>query len=148
MATHSSILVWKIPWTEEPGRLQSIGWQRVGHNWSDLAHTHSSGTSLVVQWLRLCTFNAEDLSSIPGQGTKIPHAAWCGRKRFFLIIIKANSSSSGLNTASRKPHCSSTPILNFIFPDRSLLSIYSYLGTLHPVEHFLQSDRYKDSLDP
>ena len=30
MATHSSILAWRIPWTEEPGRLQSIGSQRVG----------------------------------------------------------------------------------------------------------------------
>ena len=32
MATHSSILVWRIPWTEEPGRLQSMGSQRVGHD--------------------------------------------------------------------------------------------------------------------
>ena len=32
MATHSSILAWKIPWTEDPGRLQSMGSQRVGHN--------------------------------------------------------------------------------------------------------------------
>ena len=32
MATHSSILAWKIPWTEEPGRLQSIGSQRVRHD--------------------------------------------------------------------------------------------------------------------
>ena len=32
MATHSSILSWKIPWTEEPGRLQSMGLQRVRHN--------------------------------------------------------------------------------------------------------------------
>ena len=32
MATHSSILAWEIPWTEEPGRLQSIGLQRVGYN--------------------------------------------------------------------------------------------------------------------
>ena len=31
MATHSSILAWKIPWTEEPGRLQSMGLQRFGH---------------------------------------------------------------------------------------------------------------------
>ena len=30
MATHSSILAWKIAWTEEPGSLQSMGWQRVG----------------------------------------------------------------------------------------------------------------------
>ena len=32
MATHSSILAWRIPWTEEPGGLQSIGSQKVGHN--------------------------------------------------------------------------------------------------------------------
>ena len=32
MATHSSILAWRIPWTEEPGRLQSTGSQRVEHN--------------------------------------------------------------------------------------------------------------------
>ena len=32
MATYSSILAWRIPWTEEPGGLQSIGWQKVRHN--------------------------------------------------------------------------------------------------------------------
>ena len=32
MATHSSILAWEIPWMEEPGRLQSMGLQRVGHD--------------------------------------------------------------------------------------------------------------------
>ena len=32
MATHSSTLAWKIPWTEKPGRLQSMGSQRVGHD--------------------------------------------------------------------------------------------------------------------
>jgi len=32
MATHSSILAWKIPWTEEPGRLQSMGSQKAGHD--------------------------------------------------------------------------------------------------------------------
>ena len=32
MATHSSILAWKIPWTEDPGRLQSMGSQTVGHD--------------------------------------------------------------------------------------------------------------------
>ena len=41
MATRSSILAWRIPWTEEPGRLQSIGLHRVGHDWSDLACTHT-----------------------------------------------------------------------------------------------------------
>ena len=37
MATHSSILAWRIPWTEEPGGLLSMGSHRVGHDWSDLA---------------------------------------------------------------------------------------------------------------
>ena len=41
MATHSSILVWRIPWTAEPGGLQFIGLQRVRHNWSDLAHMYT-----------------------------------------------------------------------------------------------------------
>ena len=35
VATHSSIIAWRIPWTEEPGRLQPIGSQRVGHDRSD-----------------------------------------------------------------------------------------------------------------
>ena len=37
MAPHSSTLAWKIPWTEEPGELQSMGSHRVGHDQSDLA---------------------------------------------------------------------------------------------------------------
>ena len=40
MATHSSILAWRIPRTEKPVRLQSMGSQSVRHNWSDLAHTY------------------------------------------------------------------------------------------------------------
>ena len=39
-ATHSSILAWRIPWTEEPGGLQSPMSQRVGHDWSELARRH------------------------------------------------------------------------------------------------------------
>ena len=39
LATHFSILSWRIPWTEEPGRLQSIGSQRIGHDWSNLSCT-------------------------------------------------------------------------------------------------------------
>ena len=40
MATHSSILDWEIPWTEEPGGLQSMGSQRVRHDWA-CTHTHT-----------------------------------------------------------------------------------------------------------
>ena len=38
IATHSGILAWKIPWTEDPGRLQSMGSQRVGHDWVTSLH--------------------------------------------------------------------------------------------------------------
>ena len=45
MATHSSILAWKMPWTEEPGGLQSMGLQRVGH---DLATKQQQQQSLYL----------------------------------------------------------------------------------------------------
>ena len=42
MATHSSTIAWKIPWTEEPGRIQSMGSQKVGHDWAtSLSYTHT-----------------------------------------------------------------------------------------------------------
>ena len=41
MTTHSSIFVWRIQWTGEPGRLQPIGLQRVGHDCSDLEGTYN-----------------------------------------------------------------------------------------------------------
>ena len=42
ISTHSSVLAWKIPWTEEPGGLQSIGLQRVSHDWVTNTHTHTT----------------------------------------------------------------------------------------------------------
>ena len=42
VATYSSTLAWKIPWTEEPGRLQSMGSWRVGHDWVKVLHFHFS----------------------------------------------------------------------------------------------------------
>ena len=42
MATHSSILAWEIPWTEEPGGLPSMGSQRVGHNLMTRQHQDQS----------------------------------------------------------------------------------------------------------
>ena len=40
-ATHSNILAWRVPWTEEPDGLQSVGSHRVRHDRSDLVHTHT-----------------------------------------------------------------------------------------------------------
>ena len=50
MTVYSSILAWKIPWTEEPGRLQSMGLQRVGHNRA-LMHTRTHFPTQDVEYL-------------------------------------------------------------------------------------------------
>ena len=51
MAIHSSAIAWKIPWTEEPGRLQSMGSQRVGHNYISIQR-NTGGTSLLAQMVK------------------------------------------------------------------------------------------------
>ena len=57
--SHSSILAWKILWTEEPGGLQPIGSQKIGHNWSDLActrvRTHTQAH--ILGWHLQCSYN-------------------------------------------------------------------------------------------
>ena len=49
-ATHSSILAWRIPWREEPGRLQSMGLQRVGHDWAASLHFTSLHWLISEYW--------------------------------------------------------------------------------------------------
>ena len=49
MTTHSSILAWRIPWTEKPGRLQSMGSQRAGHDWV-ISPTPSPGSYNSSGW--------------------------------------------------------------------------------------------------
>ena len=58
---HSSILAWRIPWTEEPGGLLSIGLHRVGHDWSNLAGT----TACWSQMPSLKGFNDRYFSILP-----------------------------------------------------------------------------------
>ena len=56
MATHSRILAWRIPWTEEPGGLQSIGLQRVGYKWATSLSLHfhvlKRSKCLLISWLQ------------------------------------------------------------------------------------------------
>ena len=57
MATHSSIFAWTIPWTEEPGGLQSMGSQRVRHSWATQhTHTHTPGKSKCMEYA-FCKFS-------------------------------------------------------------------------------------------
>ena len=74
MVTHSSILTWRIPWTEEPGRLQFMGLQRIRYDW---ARTHTYlflGVSLIVQWVKNPPENAGDTGDaglISGSGRSL-----------------------------------------------------------------------------
>ena len=79
MATHSSILAWRTPWTEEPGGLQSLGLQRVGHDWSNTAqhstakkmrrsrqqHTNRSDKNVRLQRDPKSLVPSEDTRSLP-----------------------------------------------------------------------------------
>ena len=67
MATHSSILAWKIPWTERPGGLQSMGSQRVGHDWASNTHIHRE------LWRALCLFKMHKYLS-----NEIYTSSWSG----------------------------------------------------------------------
>ena len=62
MATHSSVLVWRIPGTGEPGGLPSIGSYRVGHNWSDLAAAAAEMYSVFV-WYKFLPFTLNNFFS-------------------------------------------------------------------------------------
>ena len=65
MATWASILAWLIPWTEEPGKLQSMGLQRVRHNWA-IEHTLTQVGSRHTSW--------EDVRYLPSVGYLEPVA--------------------------------------------------------------------------
>ena len=54
MATVSSILAWRIPWTEEPGGLQSTGSQRVGHDWTT--------NTFYFKWSLLCNMHCSHIN--------------------------------------------------------------------------------------
>jgi len=69
MATHFSVIAKKIPWTEEPGRLQSRGSQRVGYNWVSNTHTHSlKGLMLKLQYFDYLMWRVDSLEKTPVLG--------------------------------------------------------------------------------
>ena len=63
MANHSSILVWRIPWTEEPGRLQSMGSKRVRHNWVTFTFHIPSDSG---RWIGPENLRVKTITGFPG----------------------------------------------------------------------------------
>ena len=65
VATHSRVLAWRIPWTEEPGGLQSPGLERVGHDWATTAQENRerlSGSLSICVFLQFCGQGCKALS--------------------------------------------------------------------------------------
>ena len=79
MATHSSTLAWKIPWTEKPGRLQSTGSQRVGHDWASSLHYY---------WV-LCPFQFSSVQSL--SWVRLFVTAWTAAHQGSLSITNSQS---------------------------------------------------------
>ena len=96
MATHSGILAWKIPWTEEPGGLQFMGSQRVGHDWACLNNIHVQ----VCVWTCIsfscvkCLGIKSYSSCIPKflRNCKLPQSGFIQYKFAFLAAVYESSS--------------------------------------------------------
>ena len=89
--THTSILAWRIPWTEEPGRLQSIGSQGVRHDWGDLACSmHRKKITL--------TNKGETQKSKAGRGWRLfLFLFYRGQDKFYFILLLLFFSHIPLN---------------------------------------------------
>ena len=74
MATHSCILAWRIPWTEEPGRLQSMGLQRVGHDSATNTFSHRLYWAGQVKILTKQEPCPGDLNQIPLTVVSLPRS--------------------------------------------------------------------------
>ena len=97
MATHSNILVWRIPWTEEPDRLQFKRSQRVRHNWVTTRQTHYFCLFNIYYGLphrsvgKESTCNAGDPGLIPGSG----RPPWRRKLQPTLVLLLENPMDRG-----------------------------------------------------
>ena len=79
-ATHSIILAGRIPWTEEPGRLQSTGSQRVEHDWATFTFLDSNFSFKEHQWCTHCRHSKEGAGSA-GETTCRPNSGMLGNAK-------------------------------------------------------------------
>ena len=109
MATHSSTLAWKIPWTEEPARLQSMGSQRVGHDWATSLSLHShpymttGKTIALTRW----TFVGKVMSPLFNILSRLV-IAFLPRSKCLLILWLQSPSAVILEPQKIKSHTVST----------------------------------------
>ena len=76
MATHSSILAWRTPWTEEPGGLQSMGLHRVRHDWATNTFTFKTGISVFQLRVHSCVYDPMSTLFIYWKGAERDKRVW------------------------------------------------------------------------
>ena len=131
MATHSSVLAWRIPGTGEPGGLPSVGSHRVGHDWSNLALTLACDTSAIrppskIGRMTLKTWN----NSLPDHNSLKNN--WCTFFFFFSFVTESHlfsRTSAEVQTSYQIP-ISSICIIKFI-----LVNKY-YIHCKHKIKYY------------
>ena len=116
MATHSSVLAWRIPGTAEPGGLPSMGWHRVGHNWSDLAAAVAFSKTIWVQNRTFTWF-------IRSTGTKFFHKMiWKENESHSVMSdsLQAHGLYSLWNSLGQNTGVGSLSLLQRMFPTQGL----------------------------
>ena len=127
IAPHSSTLAWKIPWTEEPGRLQSMGFLRVGHDW-----VTSLSLFTFVHWRRKWQPTPVFLpGKYQGQGSLVGCRLWVAQSRTLLKRLSSSSSILGSHIKSSHWQLSS--------------HLAASLGRKHFLENFLSPSMWADS---
>ena len=96
MAPHSSTLAWKIPWTEEPGGLQSMGSLRVRHHFTFTFHFHALGKEMATHSTVLAW-------RIPGTGSLVGCRLWVAQSRTRLMRLSSSSSRASRRRRQWQP---------------------------------------------
>ena len=98
MPTHSSVLAWRISWTEEPGELQSMELQRVRHDWAtehgrEHTHTHTHTHTPSQTLLSALSFSGRESSDglIVPQPNKPPCSAWDSQHPSCMLVVKCKT---------------------------------------------------------
>ena len=118
MATHSRILAWRIPWTEEPDRLEFMGSQRVGHDYVTNTHTHTH-THTHTQFI------------LPNQPARYRQGHNIGNNSKFLPHFKVFCPSYLSKTSAIRKNLAQLPGgVSYIFRKKNLGLLDATIGTL------------------
>ena len=136
MATHSSVLAWRIPGTGEPGGLPSMGSHRVRHNWSDLAAA-AAGTQLVDRDWSLSGGHLWVLLFHPPAGDFIPISMVWRHSSSVLSRMWSSFKGMALWTMSTLRHrwaFHQSLSTNFLKPNQLLYSLWFFLQSIGHIE--------------